>query len=250
MYRQRSAAARSRRSGRCRSRRSGLATSPSTSPTMLGKLRRSRRVDRDLSVLHAILSSAQREELVEPNPAERAERPKLPPRRGGSSSRPRSLASPAFQRRSGAARVPDARPDRAPPAPSYRRSAGATSTSSRASYGCATCKTEEGVRVDRARPVPGRRAHGALAAPTPYKGDDERVFPRTRRRGAGPPTTLPRTPFRAALEAAGITDYVRPFHDARHSSLTNGAGGGEGPVALMAPGGASVDAGRRRRTCT
>jgi integrase len=39
--------------------------------------------------------------------------------------------------------------------------------------------------------------------------------------------------FRNALATAGITDYVRPFHDARHCSLTNGAAAGESPVALM-----------------
>jgi hypothetical protein len=39
--------------------------------------------------------------------------------------------------------------------------------------------------------------------------------------------------FRAALKTAGITDYVRPFHDARHASLTNGAAAGETPIALM-----------------
>ena len=27
---------------------------------------------------------------------------------------------------------------------------------------------------------------------------------------------------------------MRPFHDARHGSLTNGAAGGEAPIALMA----------------
>jgi site-specific recombinase XerD len=36
-------------------------------------------VGRDVSVLQAIFTSARREELVESNPAERAERPKLPP---------------------------------------------------------------------------------------------------------------------------------------------------------------------------
>jgi integrase len=40
--------------------------------------------------------------------------------------------------------------------------------------------------------------------------------------------------FRASLKAAGITDYVRPFHDARHASLTNGAAAGERPLELMA----------------
>jgi hypothetical protein len=39
--------------------------------------------------------------------------------------------------------------------------------------------------------------------------------------------------FRSALEAARITEYVRPFHDARHASLTNGAAAGEAPIALM-----------------
>jgi len=39
--------------------------------------------------------------------------------------------------------------------------------------------------------------------------------------------------FRKALATAGITDYVRPFHDARHASLTNGAAAGETPIALM-----------------
>jgi integrase len=36
------------------------------------------------------------------------------------------------------------------------------------------------------------------------------------------------------LKVAGISDYVRPFHDLRHSSLTNGAAAGEAPIALMA----------------
>ena len=40
--------------------------------------------------------------------------------------------------------------------------------------------------------------------------------------------------FRRALAAVGITEYVRPFHDLRHTSLTNGAAGGETPIALMA----------------
>ena len=39
--------------------------------------------------------------------------------------------------------------------------------------------------------------------------------------------------FRAALTAVGITDHVRPFHDLRHASLTNGAAAGEMPIALM-----------------
>jgi integrase len=39
--------------------------------------------------------------------------------------------------------------------------------------------------------------------------------------------------FRAALKAAGIDEYMRPFHDLRHASLTNGAAAGEQPLELM-----------------
>jgi hypothetical protein len=38
--------------------------------------------------------------------------------------------------------------------------------------------------------------------------------------------------FRLALAKAGITDYVRPFHDMRHSSLTNGAAAGMSMASL------------------
>jgi hypothetical protein len=44
-------------------------------------------------------------------------------------------------------------------------------------------------------------------------------------------------PFRealtAALTAAGVDAKLRPFHDLRHASLTNGAAAGESPIALM-----------------
>jgi integrase len=35
------------------------------------------------------------------------------------------------------------------------------------------------------------------------------------------------------LKTADVPDHVRPFHDLRHSSLTNGAAAGEQPIALM-----------------
>lgn len=43
--------------------------------------------------------------------------------------------------------------------------------------------------------------------------------------------------FRSALAAAGITDYIRPFHDARHAALTNLAATGASPIAVMATAG-------------
>ena len=39
--------------------------------------------------------------------------------------------------------------------------------------------------------------------------------------------------LRAALTAAGVEAQLRPFHDLRHASLTNGAAAGESPIALM-----------------
>jgi len=40
--------------------------------------------------------------------------------------------------------------------------------------------------------------------------------------------------FNRALKKAGITDYVRPFHDMRHTALTNEAATGKSnPIALM-----------------
>jgi len=65
-----------------------------------------------------------------------------------------------------------------------------------------------------------------------YAGDDERVF-------VSPLTGAPLDPkryaatFRLALERAGISGYVRPCHDGRHSSITNAAAAGASPMALM-----------------
>ena len=39
--------------------------------------------------------------------------------------------------------------------------------------------------------------------------------------------------FRAALAKAEITDYVRPFHDGRHSAITNDAAAGNSGLAVM-----------------
>jgi integrase len=66
-----------------------------------------------------------------------------------------------------------------------------------------------------------------------YAGEDERVFV----------APLKGTPFdvaryagtlRAALIRAGIDRPMRPFHDGRHTSITNSAAAGVSPAALMA----------------
>lgn len=73
---------------------------------------------------------------------------------------------------------------------------------------------------------------------TRYAGDDERAFCSPTK---GTPFDIQRytETFRAALKKAGISDYVRPFHDLRHSSITNAAAAGSSPAALMARAGHS-----------
>jgi integrase len=52
--------------------------------------------------------------------------------------------------------------------------------------------------------------------------------------------------WRPALKKAGIAEYVRPFHDARHSSITHQAAAGSSPVAIMASAGHSSMATTKR----
>lgn|SRR5262245_858751 len=54
---------------------------------------------------------------------------------------------------------------------------------------------------------------------TAFKGDAELVFCHPERGTPIDPVWYA-DEFRAALKSAGITDYVQPFHDARHASLT------------------------------
>ena len=65
-----------------------------------------------------------------------------------------------------------------------------------------------------------------------YQGDDERVFCHPTRGSALDHKRYAKT-FRAALERAGITDYVRPFHDGRHSAITDDAAAGNSGLAVM-----------------
>ena len=96
----------------------------------------------------------------------------------------------------------------------------------------AESKSEEGERSIALSPalVDAIAAHYQRTA---YKGDDDRVFCDPEK-GTKIREQWFAAELRAALKTAGITDYVRPFHDLRHSSLTNGAAAGEQPIALMA----------------
>jgi integrase len=93
-------------------------------------------------------------------------------------------------------------------------------------------KTEEGERSIALSPALSE-ALWQRRRTTAFGGDGEHVFCHPKR-GSKIDHEWYADEFRKALKAAGITDYVRPFHDARHGSLTNGAAGGEAPIALMA----------------
>jgi len=95
----------------------------------------------------------------------------------------------------------------------------------------AESKTEQGERTIALAP-PLVAELEAQYRRTAFKGDDERVFCHPRL-GSKIHHGQYADEFRAALKTAGISDYIRPFHDARHGSLTNGAAAGESPIELM-----------------
>jgi len=66
-----------------------------------------------------------------------------------------------------------------------------------------------------------------------FSGDDERVFCHPHK---GTPLDHKRyaTTLRLALARAGVDRPMRPFHDGRHTSITNSAAAGISPAALMA----------------
>jgi integrase len=80
---------------------------------------------------------------------------------------------------------------------------------------------------------------------SPFSGDDEYVFPNPR---TGKPLHENRYSelVKLARHRAGITEYVRPSHDLRHSSITNAAAAGVAPEPLMSRSGHSSYATTRR----
>jgi hypothetical protein len=84
-------------------------------------------------------------------------------------------------------------------------------------------------------------------ARSPFQGDDERVFVSPHRGSPLNPKRYAAT-LREALVQAGITEYVRPFQDGRHSAITNAARAGRGEMALMTIAGHSDSRITRRYT--
>jgi integrase len=82
----------------------------------------------------------------------------------------------------------------------------------------------------------GQRISGELfnhRSRSAYSGEDEFVFCSPTKGTSFDPQRYGRT-FTKALLKAGITEYVRPFHDLRHTSITNSAAAGTPTTALMA----------------
>jgi len=188
-------------------------------------------VGRDVSVLHAILRTAQREELVHANAAAAAERPKLP-RRQWRILQPQEVGrvARAFvdeQHRTvfwtlvltGVRRE------------ELRRLRWRDVDLVESVLRVRDAKSDRGVRTIALAPSLAEMLwqHRRRSS---FQGDDEFVFCHPTK---GSPLIVDTyvEAFRAALAAAGITDHVRPFHDLRHASLTNGAAAGETPIALM-----------------
>jgi integrase len=97
-------------------------------------------------------------------------------------------------------------------------------------------KSEEGERLVAIPPTLTRELADHYAASN-YKADGDYVFAHPER---GTPLETSKwypEQFRKALAVAGITDYVRPHHDMRHTALTNLAATGASPIAVMATAG-------------
>ena len=188
-------------------------------------------VNLDVNVLVDVFNSAIREELVDTNPAARAERPRLPRNRW-------RILEPAE-----VARVAETFAD-----PVARvmfltlvltgvrrfelqalrwRDADLLEGTLRVR----DSKSEDGIRSIAVSPrlADELRSHWQQ---TPYRGDDELVFADLQR-GTAYPAKRFAGRLRDALTAAEVDGHVRAFHDLRHTAITNDAASGANPIAVM-----------------
>jgi integrase len=194
-------------------------------------------VGMDVSLLHAIFTSAMREELIEANPAASAERPKVPRRKWRILDRAEvariakaftdeqartvflALVLTGLRRHElqalrwgdvdlleGVLRVRDS-------------------------------KSEDGIRSIALTP----RLIAALEAQyrrTTFRGEDELVFCHPER-GSKYDADKFKEALEAAQEAAGVEGKLRPFHDLRHTAITHDAAAGASAIAVMTKAGHS-----------
>lgn len=189
-------------------------------------------VGRDVSVLTALFTTARREELVESNPAERAERPKLP-RRQWRILEPAEVARVAKSFVDDQARVVFL---------TLCLTGLRRSELQRLRWRDVNL-LERVLRVRESKSEAGARS---IALPpmlvreleihyqrTAFRGDGELVFSHPQR-GTIYSAEVFKPALEAAMERADVPGPLRPFHDLRHLSLTNGAAAGESAIALMA----------------
>jgi integrase len=188
-------------------------------------------VNRDVGILYDVMKTAKTEELIGSNPVEGANRPRVP------DTDWRILKPDEVRRVAKAFTDPQARTIFLMLAVTGLRKSEAQALRWRdVSLG------EKRFRVVKLKSKAGRRT---IAIPqilldelerhyqrTPFKGDDDRVFCHARR-GSVYSAEMWRPLFAAALKAAGIHDHVRPFHDLRHTAITNRAAAGLSPIVLM-----------------
>jgi integrase len=188
-------------------------------------------VNRDVSILHDVLKVAVREELIPTNPASGAERPRVRQKRW------RILKPAEVGRVARAFTDEQARVAflvlvlcglRRHELQQLRwRDVDLVENVLRV----VDSKTEDGIR-SIAIPPSLAEALWQHRRATAYQGDDELVFCHPDR-GSEYRAEPFAEQFRAALKSAGIVDHMRPFHDLRHTAITNDAAAGSSPIAVM-----------------
>jgi integrase len=188
-----------------------------------------------LNVLHDVFKTAKAEELVDSNPVEGAERPKIPPRRW-------RILEPA-EIRSVTSKFTD------PQAKAVFLTLVLTGLRQFELRGLRwrdldlldgvlrvrDSKSEEGIRSIALSPTLVDELTAQYRRSS-FTGEDEFVFCHPTRGSKIDPDWFANE-FRVALKAAGITDRVRPFHDLRHTAITHDAAAGASELAVMAKAG-------------
>lgn len=188
-------------------------------------------VNLDVNVLVDVFNSAIREELIETNPALLVERPRLPRKRWRVLS-PSEVGPVARAFTSDLARavfltlvVTGLR----------RFELQALRWRNVDLVDCVLrvedSKSEDGVRSIALSPKLAEELW-QLRRRTPFQGDDERVFAHEGTGAAVSAKWFARE-LRAAMKAAGVAGPIRPFHDLRHTAITNDAAAGSSPIAVM-----------------
>jgi integrase len=192
-------------------------------------------VTADVDVLHDIFKTAKREEMIESNPVDGAERPKVPRHRW------RILEPAEVARTAKAFTDEQARTAflvlvltgirRAELQGLRWRDVSLVENVLRVR----DSKTEEGVRAIALAPSLAE-ALWQWRRQTAYQGEDERVFCNPKTGGEYREETFAEA-LRGALAVAKVEGHVRPFHDLRHTAITNDAASGSSPIAVMAKAG-------------